>query len=488
MRQCRQSERRLEIVGEDQKRAAIGPHSAVCGHSVQARHHAVFTDSPMKVASRLIGAEDADFRQYRAGALAQVRRPTEEFRQHDGEGLERGGRCLARGQLCIRGREARQVVRPPLRQPAGKAALEFLAQRGVGPAIVVVQRGPSFHPAIPPRLGAAHIVIRLGRHVERWFGRKSHDLLGAPDFLGSERGTVGGGSPLLGRRRIADLCPEDDQMGTIVRRGGSCQRAVDCSQIVAVVHSSHLPAIGLEPAPDVLSEGKVSGSVDGDVIVVVDEGELAKLQMTGQRGGLARDAFHEVAVTHEAKDPVIDHRESRLVEFARKDPLRDGHSHRVPDPLAQRPGGHLDAGGEPALRMARGSGAPLPEPAKLIQRKVVAGEVQQAVEQHRCVPARQNEAVAVDPVRMVRAVTEMTLPEHVGRRGKPQGCPWVAALGQFDRVHGEGTNRVDTGPGLRIVDGGENDGALLGAGGLERQDGTPCARERRAGIGKVWRK
>ncbi len=89
-------------------------------------------------------------------------------------------------------------------------------------------------------------------------------------------------------------------------------------------------------------------------------------------------------------------------------------------------------GGDAVLRVARRLGVQLAEVLQLLDRQVVAGQVQQRVEQHRAVAVGQHEAVAVGPVRVGRVVAQVVA--TTGRR-RYRPCPsacrggrsWLAA-------------------------------------------------------------
>ena len=104
--------------------------------------------------------------------------------------------------------------------------------------------------------------------------------------------------PMCVRTAISDGLPVSAFAG---RDGG-----VDRVDVVAVGDPLHVPAVRLEALADVLGEGEVRGAVDGDVVVVVEEDELAQLQVTGEGGGFAADALHQVAVAGEHVGVVID--------------------------------------------------------------------------------------------------------------------------------------------------------------------------------------
>ena len=59
---------------------------------------------------------------------------------------------------------------------------------------------------------------------------------------------------------------------------------------------------------------------------------------------------------------------------------------------------------ETVLWVPGGLAAQLTKHFDVVQREIVAGEVEQAVEQHRCVTARQHEPVAIRPLGVFRIV------------------------------------------------------------------------------------
>ncbi len=78
--------------------------------------------------------------------------------------------------------------------------------------------------------------------------------------------------------------------------------------------------------------------------------------------------------------------------------LGDGKAYGVGEALAQRAGGDLDTGVNAIFRMAGRFAVQLPELLDIIQREVVAGEVEIAVLEHTGVAAGEDEAVPVWPI------------------------------------------------------------------------------------------
>ena len=121
----------------------------------------------------------------------------------------------------------------------------------------------------------------------------------------------------------------------------------------------------------------------------------------------------------------------------------DRHADRRRDALAERPGRRLHARRVTVLGMPRGHAAPLAEALQLVQRQVVAGQVQQRVEQHAAVPGRQHEPVAAGPVRVRRVVPQVARPQDVRHRRRAHRQAGMARLRLLDGVDRERADGVD---------------------------------------------
>ena len=87
--------------------------------------------------------------------------------------------------------------------------------------------------------------------------------------------------------------------------------------------------------------------------------------------------------------------------------------------------------------------APLPELLEVVEREVVAGEVQRGVLEDARVAGREHEAVAVRPARIGGVVSHALAVEDVGDGRERHGGSRVAGVGLLDRVHGEAADGVD---------------------------------------------
>src|SRR4029079_5954087 len=105
----------------------------------------------------------------------------------------------------------------------------------------------------------------------------------------------------------------------------------------------------------------------------------AEGEVPGDRRGLVRDAFHQVAVGADRVDPGGDYLVVWSVVTVGEQTLRCPHADGVPEPLSERSRRRLDAGCVPELRMTGRARPPLPELPQVVEREVVAREMQRGV-------------------------------------------------------------------------------------------------------------
>ena len=182
--------------------------------------------------------------------------------------------------------------------------------------------------------------------------------------------------------------------------------------------------------------------------------------MPGERRRFARHALHQVAVADDGPAAVIDWRVACAVVARRQMRLGDRHADRIRQALAERAGRDFDALGVAALGMAGCLAAPLAEAAQIVQRQLIAGQVQQAIEQRRAVPGREHEAVAIGPLRVRGVVLEMARPQRISHRRGAERQAGMAALGLLHHVHRQEAKRVDA----LLIESGRHEGSFEGGG------------------------
>jgi len=170
------------------------------------------------------------------------------------------------------------------------------------------------------------------------------------------------------------------------------------------------------------------------------------------------------AVAHDHVGVVINELHVGLVELGRQVRLGHRQTHGVGDALTQRAGGDLHAGGLEGFGVAWGAAAPLAELLDVLKgHRVVAGEVQQRIEQHAAVTGGQHKAVAVEPLGVLGVVAKDLVPQRISHRGAPHRQAGVAGVALVDRVDRQEADAVDT---ERVDGGGGSDdhGVALGVG------------------------
>ena len=297
--------------------------------------------------------------------------------------------------------------------------------------------------------------------------RPAQLLAGRFQLVLAERGAVAGFLAGLARRTKTNRGAAADQGRLVELRQRAVDGGLDALRVVAIDAAHHVPAIGLETLGGVVGEPAIGVAVDGDVVVVPEADQLGQAPGAGQRGGFMRDAFHQAAVAQEHPGAVVDDLVFGAVVALSQQLLGQGEAHGVGQTLTQRTGGRLHAGGFMVLGVAGGLAAQLAELLELLDRQVVAAQVQQRVLQHRAVAVGQHEAVAVEPLGVLRVVTEIVVPEHFGDVGHAHRHAGMTGLGGFDRISGKEADGVGQLAAGRLRHGS------VGVGRLPRSCGQP---------------
>ena len=171
--------------------------------------------------------------------------------------------------------------------------------------------------------------------------------------------------------------------------------------------------------------------------------------MAGHRDRFLADALHQAAVAHEDVGPMV---AEVVAELGVQDALGQRKADRVGDALAERAGRRLDAVGVLVFGMAGGLAVDLAEPLQLVEGHVlVAGQIEQAVQQHRGMAVRQHEAVAVEPMRIGR-IELHEIPEQHGRDvGHAHRRAGMAALGLLHGIHRKKADAVGHVPQMLVA-------------------------------------
>ena len=157
-----------------------------------------------------------------------------------------------------------------------------------------------------------------------------------------------------------------------------------------------------------------------------------------------RDAFHQAAVADEAIGAVI---HQGLAEAGGHHAFGQGHADGIGETLAERAGGGLDARVFAVFRMPGGNRVQLAEPLDVLDaHAVIAGEVQQRVQQHRAVAVRQHEAVAVRPARIGGIEFQHPAVERGGNVGHAHRHAGVAGFRGLDGIDGQRADGVGHAP------------------------------------------
>ena len=326
-----------------------------------------------------------------------------------------------------------------LGQVPGHAALELRSQFGVGCGVGGELVVPVFFCLVALVFGAP-VVVHLCRHDKRCMVPANRGA-GEGNFIRAQRFAVGLGGVHAVGAALADVGFAGDECGLVGAVFGGGDGAADSLHIVAI-HGDDIPTVGLEASGGVVDEPRRDLAIDGNAVVVIQSDEFVQLPSASQGAGLVADALHHATVTHEHIGVVVDDAVVGAVELGGQEFFGQRHAHRIGDALAQRAGGGFHAGGDAHFGVTGGFAVQLAEIFQLAHRQVVAGEVQQGVNQHGAVAVGQHKAVAVGPMRMLGVVFQVLSPQSHGDIGHAHGRPGVPRVGLLNRVHCQCANRT----------------------------------------------
>src|SRR5271155_2412151 len=179
------------------------------------------------------------------------------------------------------------------------------------------------------------------------------------------------------------------------------------------------------------------------MVLVVEINEFAEVKMPCDRGSLLTDAFHQIAIAAFRVGVVIDNLVSGPVIPCCQPRLCDSQADPVGEPLPERSSRHFDSRRQAALRVPGRLATPFSEMFDFLERKVITGKIEKAVQQHRPMSARQYETIAVEPLRVPRIVLQKTGPQRVRHRGRTHRHAGMARVRVLDGVRREYSYRVD---------------------------------------------
>src|SRR5471030_1836679 len=434
------------VFHEHQERCAVRHKTAVQGHAVHDRAHAELANTVMHVVAAGVFSRDtfATFPQGQVGT-GQVSGAAQQFRQQRAVGIQCVLAGFTAGDGFAFGRDFSDVSRrffsEVSRQFAAQTTNQFVGQ-------LRESSGVSSETLIPLGFGRAtsFLGVPLGINVSRDFERcvvPVQRLTGQSDFRVTQRGAVAVFFTLLVRRTEADGGLAADQRWLSAFTSGF-DRSLDLFRVVTVDVADHLPVVGFETFRRVIGEPAFDFAVDGDAVVIVESNQFTQAQRTGQGTDFVGNTFHHAAITQEHVGVVINDVVARTVELRRHDFFCQGKTYAVGQALAQWTGGGFNARGVAEFRVARGTAVQLAEVFQVIDRQVVAGQVQQRVNQHRTMTVGHHEAVTVSERWIARVVLQVVTPKYFGDIRHTHRGTGMAAVGFLHGIHAEGTNGVGT--------------------------------------------
>ena len=417
------------------------------GNTIHDGTHGVFTDTVTNVSAG-VGA-DAEGWRLEVNSVgpsgqvgrSQVCRTTNEFWQVLFEFAEDNLGHLSGGHGLVLWGVDREQLFPVFRQFFGQSSGDLCALFGVLLAVRFKQQVPFLVCLFALVGNESPVVVDFRWDVKELLWVKAKLLLQLDNVVWLQWGAVDGGAACIQRAETDG--GGDLDTGWLVG-GGLClfdglgNGLVVC---VCIRDLEDLPAVGGQSCSNVFGEGQSGGTVDGDLVVVVEGNQVAQLQVAGQGAGLGGDTFHHTSITKEGVGVVVGDLVVWLVVLCSKVCLGNGHSDGVGDPLPQRTRGDVDARGA-GLWVTWGLGVELSELLEVLNGDWVAHKVEHHVQEGDRVPIGKNKAVSVHPLAVLRVGL------HLGKQNVGSGshAHWgarMARVGLGDGVCCEDSDGVD---------------------------------------------
>mmetsp|Transcript_120559 Transcript_120559/g.232660 ORF Transcript_120559/g.232660 Transcript_120559/m.232660 type:complete len:226 (+) Transcript_120559:1203-1880(+) len=160
---------------------------------------------------------------------------------------------------------------------------------------------------------------------------------------------------------------------------------IDGRQVMPI-NVENIPAQSLEFLGMVHRLGEISHLVQGDIIGIIDDDEIVKTIMASEGGCFKSHTFLQAAITTQGDNVVIKDLMILGVVLGGCKLGSSSHTHRVANARTERSSGGLDPGcvvlRRREFRMTRRHGFVTAKLLDLIQRKIVAGQVQPGIDEH----------------------------------------------------------------------------------------------------------
>ena len=216
------------------------------------------------------------------------------------DGVQHLAGGIARREALRIGSKAWQIGVPSAGKLALLQSLDFVAEVWVFGFVRLHKLRPALL-KLPPTLADAGAEVFTHALGDEKLGvlRPAIAALRQTDFFDPERFAMRGAGIVLMGRAVADMAVDDNQGRYVVGMPEGLDRLCEPLAVIGVADALHVPAIGKEARGHVVAEGEIRVTFDRDAVAVVNPAEVSEHQVTRERGGFARDAFHHVAVTAE---------------------------------------------------------------------------------------------------------------------------------------------------------------------------------------------
>lgn len=165
---------------------------------------------------------------------------------------------------------------------------------------------------------------------------QSKSLFCGNQFFFSEWSSVAASGTSLAGTSLSDDCLDANDRWLSGFSLGCSDSVSDIIKFVDIINFLYVPVVGFVSLCDVLGETEGGVTVDGDIVVVVQNDQFSKSQVSCQTGGLTRNTLLKATVTADDVGEVVKDFVFIRVVGGGKMSFRHGQSDSVGDSLSER--------------------------------------------------------------------------------------------------------------------------------------------------------
>mmetsp|Transcript_40566 Transcript_40566/g.97982 ORF Transcript_40566/g.97982 Transcript_40566/m.97982 type:complete len:342 (+) Transcript_40566:766-1791(+) len=298
--ECRQTNGTRHVSSKCQKGSTIRPKSTIGKETIAQCPHGMFADTKSNVTTlwSLLLKIHSTLKVSQVGG-SQIGRSTHQFNKVWTNGIQTFLTHLASRQILVLANfKFGKLVKGAFWNGTRHATFNFGSLGRMGRLVFGKHVVPVCHLGSILGNDVIKVLLNVFWDIEHLVFGESIEFLGSRQIVLSKRSTVSSMSSFLGRRSVSNLGLDGNNRWLVSR----LLSLFDCgSQVIQLSNNIrdflNMPSVGFITLLDIFGKGQIGGSINGNVIVVIQDNQFAKTQMSRQTAGFSRNTFLETTIS-----------------------------------------------------------------------------------------------------------------------------------------------------------------------------------------------